>query len=85
MPGQTVTREYHVIQRRGKDEKYLSGHRVITKDKSGRGAANSPNWCTVKHQAQKFDKVEDAVHFVNTIIGPSAFNYLRLVTVKERS
>jgi len=81
-----VKRIYYVIQRRGKEEKYLSGRRILHAGKtSARGSNMVPNWTSSKSNAQRFLTTETAKFEVDELFGPSGFGYLRLVTIKERA
>ncbi len=80
-----ITKMYYIVQRRGKEEKYLSGKRELKADKGSRGASSVPNWTSTKALAQQFSSQSAAEVFVSNLFGPSGFNYLRLIPVKERS
>jgi len=80
-----VSKVYFIIQRRGKDEKYLSGHRILKADKSTRGETKSANWTVTRSNAQRFISPASAAFQVIELFGPTGFNHLRLVTIKERS
>lgn len=76
-------RVYYIVQQRGRDERYLSGFRVLKADKSDRGAGKTPNWTDKKIHAEQFKTPEEATDRVRTLMGPAGFNFLRLVRIKE--
>lgn len=73
-----MTSVYFHICRRGREEKYVSGTRVLAEN------SLQVNWTSSRASAQKFSTQEEAERFVLQTFGASGFNTLRLLKMRKK-
>lgn len=74
-----------VIQRRGKENKYVSGIRVLKLPGNRDTGKRAANWTTNRMNAQRFESKNQAEIFVIETFGMSAFMTLRCTEVSNDS
>jgi hypothetical protein len=72
-----------VIQRRGREERYVSGFRILKAPSNRDNGTKAANWTTRLTHAQRFSSQNEAENFVRTVFGPSGFRTLRLTEVSS--